>query len=207
MPGGDIDPAPLLPPLGSTEHGVIGITSAGAPSPPFNSGVLGCSAGPAVGVQGLSKETYEVYGQTAGGPGLGVGLSAVIGTSANATGVAGASTNNSGVFGVSHGFGPGLSNLAGTGGTSDKYVGVLGTSTSNLGVLGESTKSIGVLGAASAANNGSPGVYGSATNGYGVFGFSASSNGIAGQSGGGAAVRSEERRVGKECRSRWSPYH
>ena len=25
--------------------------------------------------------------------------------------------------------------------------------------------------------------------------------------GGGARVRSEERRVGKECRSRWSPYH
>ena len=24
---------------------------------------------------------------------------------------------------------------------------------------------------------------------------------------GGAQVRSEERRVGKECRSRWSPYH
>ena len=24
---------------------------------------------------------------------------------------------------------------------------------------------------------------------------------------GGAIVRSEERRVGKECRSRWSPYH
>src|SRR5256886_15170284 len=24
---------------------------------------------------------------------------------------------------------------------------------------------------------------------------------------GGAALRSEERRVGKECRSRWSPYH
>ena len=23
----------------------------------------------------------------------------------------------------------------------------------------------------------------------------------------GATVRSEERRVGKECRSRWSPYH
>ena len=23
----------------------------------------------------------------------------------------------------------------------------------------------------------------------------------------GAKVRSEERRVGKECRSRWSPYH
>src|SRR2546421_11496882 len=23
----------------------------------------------------------------------------------------------------------------------------------------------------------------------------------------GAAIRSEERRVGKECRSRWSPYH
>ena len=23
----------------------------------------------------------------------------------------------------------------------------------------------------------------------------------------GAAMRSEERRVGKECRSRWSPYH
>jgi len=23
----------------------------------------------------------------------------------------------------------------------------------------------------------------------------------------GAAYRSEERRVGKECRSRWSPYH
>src|SRR5256885_12860250 len=27
------------------------------------------------------------------------------------------------------------------------------------------------------------------------------------QSGGGGAARSEERRVGKECRSRWSPYH
>src|SRR3712207_7519957 len=25
--------------------------------------------------------------------------------------------------------------------------------------------------------------------------------------GGGAPARSEERRVGKECRSRWSPYH
>src|SRR2546426_9172817 len=25
--------------------------------------------------------------------------------------------------------------------------------------------------------------------------------------GGGEALRSEERRVGKECRSRWSPYH
>ena len=25
--------------------------------------------------------------------------------------------------------------------------------------------------------------------------------------GGGATGRSEERRVGKECRSRWSPYH
>ena len=24
---------------------------------------------------------------------------------------------------------------------------------------------------------------------------------------GGYSVRSEERRVGKECRSRWSPYH
>ena len=24
---------------------------------------------------------------------------------------------------------------------------------------------------------------------------------------GGALARSEERRVGKECRSRWSPYH
>src|SRR5574341_245933 len=29
----------------------------------------------------------------------------------------------------------------------------------------------------------------------------------AGAGGGGAAQRSEERRVGKECRSRWSPYH
>ena len=25
--------------------------------------------------------------------------------------------------------------------------------------------------------------------------------------GGGRSARSEERRVGKECRSRWSPYH
>ena len=28
-----------------------------------------------------------------------------------------------------------------------------------------------------------------------------------GGSGGAYVVRSEERRVGKECRSRWSPYH
>ena len=32
--------------------------------------------------------------------------------------------------------------------------------------------------------------------------------GIVGESGSGKSVtRSEERRVGKECRSRWSPYH
>ena len=30
---------------------------------------------------------------------------------------------------------------------------------------------------------------------------------IAGPSGQGLILRSEERRVGKECRSRWSPYH
>ena len=29
----------------------------------------------------------------------------------------------------------------------------------------------------------------------------------AGQKSGGTRLRSEERRVGKECRSRWSPYH
>ena len=31
--------------------------------------------------------------------------------------------------------------------------------------------------------------------------------GIDGADDGGPALRSEERRVGKECRSRWSPYH
>jgi len=31
--------------------------------------------------------------------------------------------------------------------------------------------------------------------------------GIASEFRGGLRVRSEERRVGKECRSRWSPYH
>ena len=30
---------------------------------------------------------------------------------------------------------------------------------------------------------------------------------IIGASGSGKSTRSEERRVGKECRSRWSPYH
>ena len=30
---------------------------------------------------------------------------------------------------------------------------------------------------------------------------------IVGPSGAGKSTRSEERRVGKECRSRWSPYH
>ena len=34
-----------------------------------------------------------------------------------------------------------------------------------------------------------------------VIGISAGVAGIL------AAIRSEERRVGKECRSRWSPYH
>src|SRR5256885_12053728 len=37
-------------------------------------------------------------------------------------------------------------------------------------------------------------------------GGAAFARGTAGTSGG-AARRSEERRVGKECRSRWSPYH
>ena len=31
--------------------------------------------------------------------------------------------------------------------------------------------------------------------------------GLTGLAGGAAVARSEERRVGKECRSRWSPYH
>ena len=30
---------------------------------------------------------------------------------------------------------------------------------------------------------------------------------VGGETPAGTAVRSEERRVGKECRSRWSPYH
>ena len=30
---------------------------------------------------------------------------------------------------------------------------------------------------------------------------------VAAEYGGRATTRSEERRVGKECRSRWSPYH
>src|ERR1035438_10859845 len=33
------------------------------------------------------------------------------------------------------------------------------------------------------------------------------SEALSGRSGAGMASRSEERRVGKECRSRWSPYH
>src|SRR6266545_1890968 len=179
------DPANQLPPLGLTQHGMIGTTSPSAPSPPFSGGVLGCAFGE-VGVQGLSKGSYGVYGQL-GLPGLGVGPAAVIGTSSQNTGVGGASTNNSGVFGVSHGFGPGLSNLAGTGGTSDNNIGVLGTSTNNLGVLGESTNSSGVIGRSTGPANPNPGVVGSATNGYGVFGYSQNSNGIAGQSGTSAA--------------------
>src|SRR6266540_2538924 len=76
------DPLPFLPPLGSTAHGVIGTESSGAPSPTFGSGVLGLtSSSSRAGVQGLSNSYYGVYGQT-GAPGLGVGLSAVIGTSA-----------------------------------------------------------------------------------------------------------------------------
>src|SRR2546430_13828871 len=35
---------------------------------------------------------------------------------------------------------------------------------------------------------------------------SSSGNGVVG-TGGAGGFRSEERRVGKECRSRWSPYH
>src|SRR3712207_9248876 len=34
-----------------------------------------------------------------------------------------------------------------------------------------------------------------------------SEGGAQNEASGGAAERSEERRVGKECRSRWSPYH
>ena len=34
-----------------------------------------------------------------------------------------------------------------------------------------------------------------------------SMNGVTGATDNAAAARSEERRVGKECRSRWSPYH
>jgi hypothetical protein len=47
-----------------------------------------------------------------------------------------------------------------------------------------------------------------------LFGFLAigtvggcNNDGTGGRTGGGIGIRSEERRVGKECRSRWSPYH
>src|SRR2546425_13188518 len=43
-----------------------------------------------------------------------------------------------------------------------------------------------------------------------VLSFPSDGNGVLGDlaiSAGRAAERSEERRVGKECRSRWSPYH
>ena len=36
---------------------------------------------------------------------------------------------------------------------------------------------------------------------------SAGPGGFGAGGGGGSLTRSEERRVGKECRSRWSPYH
>src|SRR2546426_10566471 len=44
---------------------------------------------------------------------------------------------------------------------------------------------------------------------FGAFGVSGAfgASGGAGVPAGRAVVRSEERRVGKECRSRWSPYH
>ena len=40
-----------------------------------------------------------------------------------------------------------------------------------------------------------------------VFAAQAKNYEVASPSGDLRAVRSEERRVGKECRSRWSPYH
>ena len=47
--------------------------------------------------------------------------------------------------------------------------------------------------------------YGEVTT-YGEIASKISKN-ISAQAVGGALTRSEERRVGKECRSRWSPYH
>ena len=40
-----------------------------------------------------------------------------------------------------------------------------------------------------------------------VFCHALIKDGFSYQTGVGGASRSEERRVGKECRSRWSPYH
>ena len=40
-----------------------------------------------------------------------------------------------------------------------------------------------------------------------IHSASAASTGSSGTENGILAIRSEERRVGKECRSRWSPYH
>ena len=44
-------------------------------------------------------------------------------------------------------------------------------------------------------------------NSLGVLAKAASLGGEVSAFVGGSGIRSEERRVGKECRSRWSPYH
>src|SRR5256886_6441912 len=50
------------------------------------------------------------------------------------------------------------------------------------------------------------GLYGEGTEALGNV-FQVSNQMTLGESEGGIVERSEERRVGKECRSRWSPYH
>ena len=55
-------------------------------------------------------------------------------------------------------------------------------------------------------------IYENTDNGYTVFEISGGGVltvvcGVVGELHAGESVRSEERRVGKECRSRWSPYH
>src|SRR5256884_6842171 len=86
--------------------------------------------------------------------------------------------------------------ISGTQPVSRGLVLVSNTSGSVQGIAGTGAAVNGIAGTGAALN----GIAGTGAAVNGIAGTGAAVNGIAG-------TRSEERRVGKECRSRWSPYH
>ena len=95
---------------------------------------------------------------------------------------------------------------------ADSFAAAIGNNTSTYGATGANSVAIGELAKASGQKSFSVGY---ATQATGTYSYSLGRQAQATQEGAiaigsfakSAVIRSEERRVGKECRSRWSPYH
>ena len=219
LPGSQLGrlPAPTAPGSGSGSSGGAGESGSGGDGQTLAlAGAKGGAGGTGTGVggsgsgsgDGSGAGTGPGAGAGSGGGGLGAGGGTGSGTGAGSgtgsgtgpdSGSGGSLGSGPGSGGGSGGgsgtgTGPGVGPGSGLGGAHGSGVGAGGGYGGGTGASGTGTGS-GGGGAVSVAGSGSGG------------GTRSSSSVIRDLASGRFDVRSEERRVGKECRSRWSPYH